>query len=82
LKDAIITGYDQRLWPCCGGLMIQFSDGENPPGSDFNLIDNEPGSYGLDASSIFPIDVKVKYKLLDKYGKQLSKSKNFKKIAG
>ena len=55
MSDATITGYDQRLCVCCGGLMVKFNE------SEFRLIANSE-ELGISQNENFPINVKVDWK--------------------
>jgi hypothetical protein len=76
LQEAYITGFDGRACICCGGYMINF-DGETKPYSgNFYLIDNDLSSFGINASSVFPLKVKVAWTVLEKCsGKYINISK-------
>lgn len=65
-KEAILTGFDQRACPCCGGLMMTLNGEPKPYVAPFYLIDNDPASLGIDAAATFPIRVSVEYEKLDK----------------
>jgi hypothetical protein len=41
MAKGIITGYDMRMCPCCGGLMLTFTDKTKPYEGDFFLVDNK-----------------------------------------
>ena len=69
MKDAVFTGYDHRLCPCCGGLMLRFNPSANPPDSSFYLVDQDLSAYDINASSTFPVYVRIDYTILDKCGK-------------
>ncbi|GAA4751181.1 hypothetical protein [Flavisolibacter ginsenosidimutans] len=76
LKDAVITGFDQRACPCCGGLMINFSGETQPYTGTFYLVDNDPAEFKISTASAFPIAVRVQYSALDKcFGKYVRISK-------
>ena len=56
MSNAIITGCDQRMCVCCGGLMITFNGETRPYAGDFKLIEND---LGITCHETFPIYVKV-----------------------
>jgi len=68
LRDAVITGFDQRLCPCCGGPMINFENNPTPYSGRFYLVENDLSSYGISASSTFPLFVRVEYNVKEKCG--------------
>jgi hypothetical protein len=59
-RDASIIGYDLRLCAtCCGGLFIKI-DGETPQNNtSYFLISNKPSEFGIDTSTVFPVNGKV-----------------------
>ena len=59
MDDGIITGFDSRMCPCCGGLMINFSGETQPYKGNFYLITNDPSELGITNNSAFPIRIKV-----------------------
>jgi hypothetical protein len=59
MNDAVITGFDSRLCPCCGGLMINFIGETQPYKGEFYLITNDPSELGIANNSVFPIRMKV-----------------------
>lgn len=61
MKDGVITGFDSRMCPCCGGLMITFSGQIRPYSGDFFLIENKPSEFGFYNSTTFPVSVSVSY---------------------
>lgn len=63
---AILTGFDQRMCACCGGLMITFGTDPTPYRDTFYLIDNAPAALGITDSATFPIYVKVRWQKLSK----------------
>ena len=65
-SEGFITGFDERLCPCCGGFMINFEGETRPYTGDFYLIDNDISSYGISTSSAFPIKVMAEWKALNK----------------
>ena len=67
-KDAVLTGFDQRACPCCGGLMINFTGDTKPYSHPFFLIENDAATLGVEATANFPIHVKVNYTKLEKCG--------------
>ncbi len=62
MSDAIITGFDARACVCCGGLMITFNGEIKPYEGDFKIIENG-ADLGITATDIFPINVKVDWKV-------------------
>lgn len=66
LDKAILTGLDQRMCVCCGGLMITFGTDPTPYRDTFYLIDNAPAELGINDSATFPIYVKVSWQKLSK----------------
>ena len=61
MNDAIITGADMRMCPCCGGLMITFNGESKPYTGDFKLVENG-ADLGITDKDTFPIYVKVDWK--------------------
>ena len=61
LFDAVITGNNQALCPCCGGLMINFNGETRPYTGDFKLIQNTDAELGISANDTFPLYVKVSW---------------------
>lgn len=59
MNDGVITGFDTRACPCCGGMMINFKGETEPYRGDFYLIQNSPTEFGLDANTKFPVYVSV-----------------------
>ncbi len=59
MNDAILTGFDSRMCPCCGGLMITFNGETKPYTGEFFLIENDPSEFAINNNSSFPINVKV-----------------------
>lgn len=59
MNDGVITGFDARACPCCGGLMINFKGETQPYRGEFYLIQNSPAEFGIDSNSVFPMYVKV-----------------------
>ena len=66
LTDAIITGFDPRACPCCGGLMINFNNEIRPYIGNYYYIDNPSTDLGITGYSTFPIYVKIKWVKLTK----------------
>ncbi|MBA3972333.1 MAG: hypothetical protein H0X46_09365 [Bacteroidetes bacterium] len=66
LKDAVITGYDQRACPCCGGFMINFRGETKSYTGQFYLIENDLSLHGITGASVFPLFVKMEYNYLEK----------------
>lgn len=66
LTDAVITGIDQRLCPCCGGFMINFDGEIKPQSGKFYLVDNDLSTYGISSSLTFPVAVRVEYQMIQK----------------
>jgi len=62
----IITGYDARLCPCCGGLMINLNNETKLYEGNFYLIDNTAADLGIPAGAAFPIYAQVTYTQLDR----------------
>lgn len=58
---AVITGYDTRSCPCCGGLMINFNGETEPYKGAFYLIQNNPAEFGVDSATHFPLYVRVEW---------------------
>jgi hypothetical protein len=61
MDKGIITGFDSRACPCCGGLMINFKGETQPYKGEFYLIQNSPTEFGIGNYSTFPIYVKVNW---------------------
>jgi hypothetical protein len=59
MNNAVITGFDSRMCPCCGGLMINFIGETQPYKGEFYLITNDPPELGISNNSVFPIRIKV-----------------------
>ena len=59
MNDGVITGFDARACPCCGGLMISFKGETQPYQGEFYLIQNNPSELGINNNSTFPIYMKV-----------------------
>ncbi len=59
MNDGVITGFDTRTCPCCGGLMINFIGETQPYKGAFYLIQNNSSELGIDNNSAFPIYFKV-----------------------
>ncbi len=59
LTNAVITGFDNRACPCCGGFMINFDGETEPYKGNFFLIDNTAAELKIAATENFPINVKV-----------------------
>ena len=59
MNDGVITGFDSRMCPCCGGLMINFVGEIQPYKGSFYLIENNPSDLKINDSSTFPIYLKV-----------------------
>ncbi len=59
MSDAVITGYNQALCSCCGGLMINFNGETRPYTGDFKLIQNTDAELGISTRDTFPLYVKV-----------------------
>lgn len=66
LDNATLTGFDQRMCPCCGGLMITFTGETKPYTGAFFLIENSASEFGITAADTFPIYVKVAWNKLEK----------------
>lgn len=62
MSDAILTGYDIRDCICCGGLMVTFSDNPTPYSETFYLVNTLPGGLGIDATTKFPLFVRITWK--------------------
>lgn len=63
MNDGVITGFDARACPCCGGLMINFKGETQPYKGEFHLIRNNPSELGITNTSTFPIYIKVDWTL-------------------
>ena len=61
LDKGIITGFDSRLCPCCGGLMINFKGETQSYAGEFYLIQNSPEELGIGQDADFPMYVKVRW---------------------
>lgn len=61
-NNGIITGFDARTCPTCGGLMITFSTDPKPYSADFRLIANDPQNLAISETAAFPIYVNVDWK--------------------
>lgn len=59
MNNGVITGFDSRTCPCCGGLMINFIGETQSYKEPFYLITNNPSELGINNSSTFPIYIKV-----------------------
>ncbi|WP_462222485.1 hypothetical protein [Ferruginibacter sp.] len=59
LLKAIVTGFDARACPCCGGFMINFDGETQPYKGNFFLIDNTAAELKISATENFPINVNV-----------------------
>ena len=59
LINAVITGFDSRGCPCCGGLMITFNGETKPYTGTFFLINNNPADLGISDNQTFPFLVRV-----------------------
>lgn len=59
MNEGVITGFDSRTCPCCGGLVINFKGVLQSYSGQFYLIENNPAEFGIDASTTFPVRVKV-----------------------
>lgn len=79
-KEAVLTGFDQRVCPCCGGLMVTFNGETKPYVAPFFLVENDPASLGVDANGSFPIRVKIEYEQLTKCNQSFIRIKTFKRI--
>jgi hypothetical protein len=62
MKDAIITGYDIRLCPCCGGLMVTFNNNPIPYSGEFYLVNDLPNKSGIDNNTKFPLYVRITWR--------------------
>jgi len=62
MNNAIITGADARMCPCCGGLMITFNGETRPYTGDYKLIENS-SDLGITAKDSFPMYVKIDWKV-------------------
>ncbi|HEY0677067.1 MAG TPA: hypothetical protein VGD17_02230 [Chitinophagaceae bacterium] len=60
---AVITGFDTRMCPCCGGLMINFEGETELYEGNYYLITNDPASLGISVNSSFPLYVDVTWEL-------------------
>jgi hypothetical protein len=61
-NNAVITGSDARMCPCCGGYMINFDGETRPYTGDFKLIENSSG-IGISDRDAFPIFVRVAWRM-------------------
>ena len=57
----VITGFDSRACPCCGGLMINFKGETQPYAGEFYLIQNSPEELGISPDAKFPMMVQVRW---------------------
>ena len=57
----IITGFDNRMCPCCGGLLINFKGETQSYVGEFYLIKNTPEELGINPDTKFPLHVKVRW---------------------
>lgn len=60
MSEAIITGYDERMCPCCGGLMITFNGEKRPYSGEFKLIENS-ADIDIKSNETFPVYVEVNW---------------------
>lgn len=60
-NDAILTGPDQRVCLCCGGMMITFNGETKPYTGEFRQISNV-SDLGITPQDTFPIYVNVDWK--------------------
>ena len=61
LDKGIITGFDNRMCPCCGGLLINFKVETQSYVGEFYLIKNPPEELGINPDTKFPLHVKVRW---------------------
>ena len=61
LDNAIITGNDMRMCPCCGGIMITFSNNPSPYQATFYDIDSVAPNSVISDTMTFPKYVRVKW---------------------
>lgn len=61
LDSGIITGFDSRSCPCCGGLLINFKGETQSYVGEFYLIQNSPEELGIGLDADFPMYVKVRW---------------------
>ncbi len=64
MNDGIITGSDMKMCPCCGGLMITFTENPTPYAAGFHRIENA-AALGITDKDTFPLYVKVDWKTDD-----------------
>lgn len=61
MANCIITGYDARMCPCCGGLMLTFTEKTKPYQGEFYMVQNKDSELGISRSTVFPVYLKVDY---------------------
>jgi hypothetical protein len=66
MDNALLTGFDQRQCPCCGGPMLTFSKDPTPYKDSFYLVENDLAVFGISESTTFPVAVKVAWKKVAK----------------
>lgn len=59
MSKAVITGFDDRMCICCGGLMINFEGETTPYQGDFYNLTNSPAELGIDSTTVFPMHIKA-----------------------
>jgi hypothetical protein len=59
MNNGIITGFDTRACPCCGGLLINFKGETESFKGEFYLIQNSPYELGINNNSTFPVYIQV-----------------------
>ena len=60
MDNGIITGFDNRMCSCCGGLLINFKGETQSYVGEFYLIQNS-AELGIDQNARFPMHVKVRW---------------------
>ena len=60
MDKGIITGFDNRTCPCCGGLLINFKGETQSYVGEFYLIQNS-SELGIGQDARFPMHVKVRW---------------------
>lgn len=62
MAKGVITGYDFKLCPCCGGLLINLnSDSTELYTVDTRYIDKHPDNLVLDSTTVFPLFIWLDY---------------------
>ena len=62
MGEGVITGFDLRDCPCCGGLLINLNSSSTELYSDSTYqIDHVPGNFFIDANTVFPVYIRLDY---------------------